>query len=706
MRVLLLLVLAVLLAVYLSPVVSADSQEFKISAFDPVKEAVAIMNVGKAEADLKGYSIYDGEGSWEFKESLRIPAGGVLAFSSDQKCDAFDGKFPFVAVGENGLRKGEGSLILNNNGDQIYLMKSGKAVDAVCYGNKSISDGSLWTGPPADVRRGYYTSRTGGDTDTADDWQLCRPGVTGFRFDPDGGYGAEVTPFLFPDSGGAPIYNVLSSAKEKVEICLYHLGSRNVVSLLCDLEERGVDVVLLLEAEPLGIDLIEYVPMLASLVACGGEVLLIGGGDGRYSYVHAKYAIIDGETTIVTSENWTVDNMNGAPRQCSYDDDVGNRGWGVIVRSREMALFAEQVFRNDCDTRYGDVRALLEEYPNPRPYVKPRYVQPSEGSWEGYSARVVPFLSPDNSLDAEKYYMGASSYRVYSQQQSLGSSYKDLPDGSPLAVMAEAAERGADVRLILGGDTGPFCDSLCASTRIKAASMSFPYVHNKGLVCDGCALVSSVNWTENAFERNRELGVAVVSEEVSRYFSEAFLRDYSRYYLYEGFEVSFVEADGVYVAGEDAVVSVSVSAVGDYSFLWNLGDGRTRETSVPRMAFRPSQGDYDLTVTVTDGQGESKTAGFGYHAIPKGPEGASDLSHWHLIAIGVVATMAVLVALIIHRRRHGRNRLLGPRRFRGHEDHEQDSHASGHSRDGRRRPFGRSFHGLRGRRFHPGLDNG
>ncbi len=650
MRPVCIMMAAVLLAVAVLPPVCAEGQPLRIAAFDPFQEAVAILNPGGAAADLKGFTISDGEGSWEFTGSLKIPAGETVAFSSNPDCKAFGGRFPIIVLGEDGLRKGKGSLILSNTGDQIYLIKSGKAVDSVCYGNKSIDDASQWSGPPAHVKKGYYALRTGGDTDTAEDWYLCRPGVTEFRFDPHRQYDAVVTPFLFPDSGGAPIYSALASAQEKVEICLYHLGSRNVIALLCGLEDRGVDVTLLLEAEPLGMDVIDYVPMLAALTAHGGEVLLIGGGDDRYSYMHAKYAIIDGKTTIVTSENWTRDNMNGSPRQCSYEDDVGNRGWGAIVESREFALFAEQVFINDSDPGYGDVRPLQKEYPNPRPYVIPAFVPPSECILEGYEARVVPFLSPDSSMDAETYYMESSVGRVYSQQQSVGSSLRDLEEGSPLRSMADAAARGADVRLILGGDAESFCDSLCASTGIKAASMSSPYVHNKGLVCDGTALVSSVNWTENSFGMNREFGVAIESEEVSRYFAEAFLRDHARYYLYEGFEISFSEADGFYIAGEDAVVSVSVSAKGSYGYVWDLGDGRIRETTVPRMAFRPTQGDHVLTVTVTDHIGEPKTADFEYHAAGRGSEMVPGLplEFWILAAASSATVLAV--AFLIRRR--------------------------------------------------------
>ena len=45
---------------------------------------------------------------------------------------------------------------------------------------------------------------------------------------------------------------------------------------------------------------------------------------GRYKFNHAKYGIIDNETTIVTSENWK---NTGVP----VNNTFGNRGWGLSL---------------------------------------------------------------------------------------------------------------------------------------------------------------------------------------------------------------------------------------------------------------------------------------------------------------------------------------------------------------------------------------
>ena len=370
-----------------------------------------------------------------------------------------------------------------------------------------------------------------------------------------------------------------------------------------------MEVTVLLEAEPLGIDLIEYVPLMKAASDSGVKILLIGGKDDRFSYMHAKYAVVDGSKTVITSENWTTDNMNGSFRECDYSEDTGNRGWGVIIDSREYAYFTEQVFLNDADGSFGDVRSFETVYPNAKTVSDLVYRPPEKRELASYAADAVPFFSPDGSIDAEYYYMESVSGRLYSQQQSIGSSYRDLSGKTPVTVMSEVSKRCPDVRLIIGDSSlKSFADTLCAGTGIKAVYMPSPYVHNKGVICDSVTLVSSVNWTENSFERNRECGVAILSEEVSGYFSGVFLRDHKRYYIYEGFEAAITEGRDVYSEGEEAVFSVSVSAAGDYSYSWDLGDGRIRNTTIPRISFYAVRGTHVLSVEISDAAGNSGSA--------------------------------------------------------------------------------------------------
>ncbi|MDO5862609.1 MAG: phospholipase D-like domain-containing protein, partial [Thermoplasmata archaeon] len=458
-------------------------------------EGVAVHNYGSSSVDLKDYTIADmptltgGEGTITFSQSITVAAGATVVIVSERTDgNAFSSQsYTTYAFGENGVTKNK-QFNLANGGDDVYLYKGETIIDAVFYGSKS-GDGVYWTGDGVDISGDSFAVRTGStDTDTAKDWTQF--GRTGLEFDADLQYSATVTPFLFPESGGIPVYQALESATESIRVNLYLLTSSNMLSLLCYKAAEGVSVQILLEGAPLGYtsSIATIAPYLATIESQGGEVRFIGGTDSnRYSYDHAKYAIIDGDTVVVTSENWTAANVNGSIDTNAYDSGtLGNRGWGVVVESAEYATYMNYVFETDWSTEYGDVTLFSEEYPNANTrtysYESPSYT----GTFASYTATVTPILSSDNSYEALEYYVSNATERAYSEQQSLSDSYMDMGDDSPITLFSNAANRGVDSRLIFGStnvDSSTVLE-INMKTGIKAASMSTPTLHNKGVICD------------------------------------------------------------------------------------------------------------------------------------------------------------------------------------------------------------------------------
>jgi hypothetical protein len=361
---------------------------------------------------------------------------------------------------------------------------------------------------------------------------------------------------------------------------------------------------------------------LKALVNAGGEVKLIGGMSGdRFNLVHAKYAIVDGKTTIVTSENWTVDNLNGKIRNGTYSEDYGNRGWGAIIESKDYASYMEGVFSADISGK--DVRDFSEmSYSNVTP-ASLWYSKPQSGNFKSYSASVCPILSPNNSWDSEMYWIDRAVDRIYVQQQSLDQSYEDWTESSsPLYDLNSKAISGADVRLILNSGSENdrvyvenYVESVNKGSMIDAAAMDKPYVHNKGLVCDDVAIVSSVNWTYPSFTTNREVGVAILSSDVAGYFASVFESDFDKYYAYEGLSVTITTTDKTYELGKTVTFKVSVTPAGTYTYDWDFGDGQTKTTKVPSVGVIPKLGAHVLKVTVKNGSGDSANASMNYVVI-------------------------------------------------------------------------------------------
>lgn len=575
-------------------------------------EGVSLHNYGNSDVNLREYVITDNpdknsrEGRITFdKDVILSPGETVTLVKASDKASAFGGRHTTFVSGE-GTITFSGSFALNNSKDDVYLFKGDRIVDAFFYGDVEVTDTTLWPDETFDVKKNHFAVRYSPGSG-ASFWFNYKPGQTYFPFDADQRYDAVVTPFLFPESGGIPIYKALESAKESVCLTMYHLFSDNVCALLRDLAERGVEVTILLEAAPLN----AATPVLESdryrpIVDAGGKILLIGGvSSERYAYVHAKYCIIDDDITIVTSENWTPGNMNGIT-VTDPAKGAGNRGWGAIIESDDYASFMKNVFLSDCSTSYGDVQDFMDA----APYSGSKtltYIPPADTiALESFQGKVTPILSPDNSFDALRHYISASSKRVYAEQLDCSTQYMNLGEDSPLGFMNAKANSKVDCKLIMNSDHENDVKRLNNTTLIKAASMSKPYLHNKGIICDDLTLLGSVNWTANSFYNNREVMVAIDSKGATDFFLQAFNKDFERNYDYNGLGVVFTELLDNYLDTGEITVSVHVKQEGSYLYTWEL-DGKGKTTSDPRTVLGVTVGTHTIKVTVTDSSDDSKT---------------------------------------------------------------------------------------------------
>lgn len=597
---------------------------YEVSPDNP--EGISLYNYGNEPVDLRDYVVADQpsvsggrEGSLHFTQEIIVQPGTyVVLADADPETSMFTkGEDVYLTSSGNdfGIER-EGSFNMANGGDDIYLLsKDGTVLDTLFYGDKEADGSQYWTGEPVAIPSDGYIQRTGGtDTDSASDWSV--PGTLGLEFDPDLRYGAEVTPFLFPDHGGIPVYDTLESARVSIDIEIYMITSSNLYALLIEKERQGIEVRLLLEGNNINDNLGPYLPYIQQLVEAGGEVRMIGvASDGvadRFNLVHAKYAVVDGGTVIVTSENWTEDNLNGHLDDDPYNSTSGdgNRGWGAVVDSDGYAGFMSSVFENDWSMDYGDVKTFGELYGTPETGKALTYQAPDDipsGYLRTFSAEVTPVLSNDDSYEALEYYISTAEERFYSQQQSFSTSFQNMnKDGLIGSIAERTSTMDLDCRLIFGSEGENFIDTINGSSKIKAAVMTKPYVHNKGIISDDHVWVSSVNWTPTSFHQNREVAVVIHSAEVADYFAGAFLNDFDRCYDYDGLRVDITEIQDTYEAGKEVTFTVDVvNGSGNYTYHWDFGDGTTIDTTVPRVCHTPvwngeDAAVYNLTVRVVD----------------------------------------------------------------------------------------------------------
>ncbi len=582
-------VLAVaMVAVCFLPPSEGDSGSFGLYEVYPYGDGI-VLGPFKGSQDLCGYSLTDGEGTVTFSESY-IPSEGYLLIAPKA-----DSRLPSghstVYFGEDGLTK-KGSLILKDSGDEVILRDpSGNLVESLCYGNSSGAEG--WDGDPVGIGSGKHLVRIG-DAGSAAGWTVTKNGWTNFPVG-SGSFTATVVPFTFPESSGIPVLEALESADTSICISMYLLTSRNAAALLESKAASGVDVRILLEGNPLGVSAVSgELPLMKAIADAGADIRLINdSGSTRYTYLHNKYAVIDGETVVITSENWTSGNIGSG----------GNRGWGAVVESSGYASYMETVFENDFSKDFGDVVSLSDAYPN---LVADQAYYESPGTFAGtaYAATVSPVLSPDNSMESLKGFIGSATTRVYSQQLDLGSNLCTAYGDTPIAWMAEAASDGLDVRFMLdaSNDESHYesVATINATTTVKALAVDgregFDTIHNKGVICDDSVWVGSVNWTSNSFSNNREAALIIDSAGVADYFAGYFTADW-------GITLDSVRDGGMgfralYDPSEGIVELIAIIPDG-YEVLFELGDGTERLSATGFAVFdAPSAGEYCARATI------------------------------------------------------------------------------------------------------------
>jgi len=603
-------------------------------------EGFSILNYSTAEIDLKGYTVKDNAGTVSFTLSLKIPAGGIVTILMGAPDTWYDHINPII-VNTNGVT--QKSFALNNTGDRVMLMKGDVIIDAFVYGNGASAGG--WNGDGLKkLNENNFARRTSAvDTDSAKDWSLIVRGHTSLETDE---FLADVVPFTFPESKGEHVMDALMEADEEVLISIYLLDHREIVSILYTLLQKNVTVRILLEGSPVG-GTGEEIGYMATLAENGADVNFIKNVNGykRYSYLHNKYAVIDSDTVIVTSENW---------RNSSFKD---NRGWGAILYSEDYAKYMRDVFLGDIDNSEGDIQPFLPTYDDVSPINVTLYDH-TDIKYPTYSATIYPMITPDFAYDSLYSLISTAERRVYSQQ--LGVDYGWVSNDSPVLLMASLADNGVDTRLMIDVTfDSPNDSDVKDGYGVRDAMVNRglnvmtgkdsnynKLIHNKGVIVDDTAWVGSMNWNPSSFGNNREVGVKMVSKTIADFYAAAFIADWGTYTGTTELDVSVSFVDN------SVVLDAAVSKVAPGSlYEWDLdSDGNADRTGRKIIVSLPV-GTQTCVLMVTDDTGQIHTYEFVVN-VPTPSEnngdgngGGDDPPSPYLKYMPIVAICVIVIAL-------------------------------------------------------------
>lgn len=562
-------------------------------------EAVRLRNVSELPLDIGGWQLNDGEAS------TAVISGTIILNPQEtiwlaKNGDAFARQFGFLPDFERNdtlpsVENLAGSWpSLSNSGDQVILLDdTGTVIDCLAYESDSGADcGPQWSGTavspygPGFAAEGQILYRrldqvTGlpvPDSNSAHDWAQGSDDVINGRKVQYPGWDLEqffqtaritetavITIAIAPDNAYQAVIDQFESAQTSIRIEVQTFENLGIAQALLAALGRGVSVDILLEGEPVGgIDEQEiYICQL--LAAEGGNCYFMFNEDDlkiydRYTYIHSKFILIDGERLIMSSENLSPSSL---PDDDKSDGTLGRRGVVLITDAPGVISHVQAVLERDLDLiAHQDISGtqILEPLP-------PNFVPLTLTGGISYPVTFpAPVLfsgtfafelvqSPENSLRDRDSLLGminrAGAGDVVLVQQLTerpywGSSTSNaVADPNPrLEAYSAAARRGATVRLLLDSffDSGNatsntatcdyvnnIADSEGLDMRCKTGNPTGLGIHNKMVLVQadgrGYAHIGSINGTEQSSKGNRELALQIQSDEIYHYLADMFWRD-------------------------------------------------------------------------------------------------------------------------------------------------------------------------------------
>ena len=442
------------------------------------------------ETNLTGWTLGDGE------TTITLPnttVEGQVVLTDDPNATNLSG--PAQVLNE--------SVSLANGGEELVLADGGEVVDETVY--EDAPDAEVWNR-------------------TANGWAWQHRGATDFRAVRSDATSARA--FVLPDAPGMPI-DVLDSAQERILLSGYSFASERAARALQRAAERGVEVRVLVDDAPVGGISERQGELLDELTRAGIPVEVIGGDWARYDFHHPKYAVVD-DRALVMTENWKPSGIGGK----------SSRGWGAVVEGKVADRLAE-IFRADADWRdtaswstFRANRTFEEDEVANESY--PTTFESQNVSIE--SAQLL--AAPDNAEGALVERLDGADDSIDVVQASIGSQRQPF-----LRAAVRAAERGVEVRILLGGawyseeDNGELAEwlnekssdeNLSLEAKVAASGSRFEKIHAKGVIIDGEeVVVGSMNWNNNSARENREIALVLDGEEAGTYYSRVFDADWT-----------------------------------------------------------------------------------------------------------------------------------------------------------------------------------
>ncbi len=299
---------------------------------------------------------------------------------------------------------------------------------------------------------------------------VVRPGSTG---------ASSARLIVEPDDGVQPVVDFIHGATRSLDVAMYLLSDRDVVSALEASRKRGVVVRVMLEENPFGTGPGNRA-VFSRLTAAG---VAARWSPARFRFNHEKYAISDGKVALVGTANWTLSAFTANREYLAVESDP------------------------------AEVRQLVALF---------------DADWNGQPGQAASsnlVVSPTDSR--------ADFYALFgAAKQTLDLESEEMEDTGIADGLIAAAHRGVQVRAIFPVASGA-SDPNVAGERalvdggVLVRHLANPYVHGKEVVVDRReAFVGSENFSKSSLDENREVGLLIEDPVAVQRIGSTFERDW------------------------------------------------------------------------------------------------------------------------------------------------------------------------------------
>jgi phosphatidylserine/phosphatidylglycerophosphate/cardiolipin synthase-like enzyme len=295
--------------------------------------------------------------------------------------------------------------------------------------------------------------------------------------------------FATAEEGYEVVDRALAEARERVTVTSYLLTSEAVTERLVQAAERGVDVHLWLEPDPVG-GRPEATQGLVERLRAHGVAVHDAAGPTEAGLQHAKVVVVDSSLVLVLTENLT---EHGLPT-----GGETNQGLGIGVANASLAARVEATFREPLEGRE----------------IRP-------DGWRALDAPVAVLTAPENAWRRE----GVPAWLAETSGPVEGAVLRANPRWGPrsnawLEAMVDHSRNASVDLLFSGAPEGAARSNREAIAHLQAhpdardvdARLSDPRagtLHAKTIVAPDGLLVGSTNWGLGGVLLNREVNLLV-----------------------------------------------------------------------------------------------------------------------------------------------------------------------------------------------------